>query len=164
MNVKLIIPCLSLIIILYACESDLNQQGNTNTSFPGVESGLWPYFIAFEKEAKERGFDIDLVELGISGVIKSIDDLGVAGTCQYGNHIAHVTIDRSYWNNSSSLNREYVVFHELGHCALGRGHDESSYNNGICKSLMNSGLGHCIPAYNTQNRERYLDELFHESD
>ncbi|MBT8228816.1 MAG: hypothetical protein KJO50_01055, partial [Bacteroidia bacterium] len=121
-------------------------------------------FNSFEREAEERGLKIDLVGLDITGIVQNIDDNGVAGTCQYGSHIAHVTIDLSYWNNSSMLTREYVVFHELGHCALGRDHDESSFNNGICQSIMNSGLGHCIPSYNNQNRERYLDELFLESE
>ena len=160
MNVKFVFPGLFMIIFLFACYEDILEQEIENNAYPDVDKSLWPHFMSFENEARQRGLDIDLAALEISGVIRNIQDDGVAGTCQYGNHIAHVSIDRSYWNNASSLLREYVVFHELGHCALYRGHDESSNNNGICRSIMNSGLGYCIPNYNNTNRNRYLDELF----
>ena len=41
-----------------------------------------------------------------------------------------------------------------------RGHLESSFNNGVCTSIMHSGLTNCNVAYNTNNRTYYLDELF----
>jgi hypothetical protein len=53
-----------------------------------------------------------------------------------------------------------VVFHELGHCYLGRGHSEETHPNGVCKSIMRSGNGGCFDNYNSTTREAYLDELF----
>lgn len=131
-----------------------------NVQFSGVDQRLWDMFEDFENEARARGVNIDLNELEITGEIQDIDDNGVAGQCTYGSHISHVTIDRNYWNSSSNSFREFIVFHELGHCALNRGHKEDAFDNGICRSIMRSGLEDCFDAYSVQNRAYYLDELF----
>ena len=44
---------------------------------------------SFEEAALDRGVLIDLKSLEITGVIENISDEGVAGTCQYGQHIHH---------------------------------------------------------------------------
>lgn len=157
-----VIIAFCLLLCLAACQSD-PIQGNTITeesSYYDVEPLMWEYFERFEYEAKVRGYSIDLNQLQISGEIKNIADENVAGTCQYGSHIKHVTIDASFWNRYNYLEREFVVFHELGHCVLSRGHLESSFDNGVCKSVMHSGLSGCQVVYNNANREYYLDELF----
>jgi len=131
-------------------------------SYPHVDQKLWSYFEDFELAAANRNINIDLVDLEISGVIENISEDGVAGTCQYGQHIHHVTIDLPVWNRSSLLVREMIVFHELGHCALGRGHKEIADSNGACLSMMNSGTTDCRVYYTNVNKEYYLDELFSE--
>lgn len=40
--------------------------------------------------------------------------------------------------NMSSDSMKNVIFHELGHCTLGRGHDDTRFVNGNAASLMNS--------------------------
>jgi hypothetical protein len=47
----------------------------------------------------------------------------VLGTCVYAAK-RFVLINEQYWNSSTTNNtqREYIVFHELGHCALDRTH------------------------------------------
>lgn len=59
---------------------------------------------------------------------------------------------------------ENVVFHEMGHLYLGRGHDNTQYAHGT-KSIMNGKA--YIPNYmpqdttiNNIHREYYIDELF----
>lgn len=151
-------------LLFSACQEDYIFTDDNNET-PGnepvlVDNRLIPYFDLFEDEAIRRGYDFDLTALGITGVIENIPEDGVAGTCQYGRHIAHVTVDQNYWNHSSQLSREFVVFHELGHCVLDRDHRDAAFANGICRSIMASGLGDCFDAYNTINREYYLDELF----
>lgn len=158
------------ILIFTSCESDFGSRSfgggnpdNTQTStqtFTNVDSDLWVYFSNFEEEARARGFNFDLNDLKITGVIDHISDEGVAGTCQYGNHIAHVTVDKTFWNSASMGYREYVVFHELGHCVLHRDHREDAYSDGNCKSIMASGTGTCKVNYNNQTRDNYVDELF----
>ena len=53
-----------------------------------------------------------------------------------------------------------IVFHELGHCYLTRGHKDERKNNGTCASIMRSGKAACMDFYTSDNRKEYLDELF----
>lgn len=161
---KLISFALSIttILSLLSC----NKQSFTlEQRFPNVDPDLWSHYANFEDEAAIRGIKIDLNDLEVSAEIEEIRESGVAGMCQYGSAINnHVTIDQTFWNRASALSREMVVFHELGHCVLLRGHDESQNSNGLCLSIMRSGTGNCRDAYNQQNRKAYLDELFLDND
>ena len=126
-----------------------------------VDERLIPYYLTFEEEAAQRGITVDFNAFPVTGAIKSIQEDDIAGTCNYHSYEPNVvTIDLEYWNSSSSLRRELVVFHELGHCYLGRDHLEASFDNGICTTIMNSGTSGCLVAYTAENRDYYLDELF----
>lgn len=126
-----------------------------------VDARLIPYFQAFEEQAALRGIVVDLAVASITGDISNIQEDDVAGTCSYRSHAPNeVMIDLEYWNKSSTLRREMVVFHELGHCYLGRGHLETAFSNGVCTTLMNSGTSGCFVAYSSTNRDYYLNELF----
>lgn len=164
MNARLFITSVVLALFMTACQYNSIEESNpieeTPTSNNLVDQRLNTYFSNFETAALARGYDIDLNELEITGEISNIPESGVAGTCQYGQHLSHVTIDLDFWNNSSNNFREFVVFHELGHCVLHRDHREDAFNNGICRSIMRSGLEDCRDAYSPTNREYYLDELF----
>jgi len=130
-------------------------------SFANVDERLWSFFEEFEQEAAERGMIFDLTTHNLRGSITDIDDEGVAGTCSYGfRSPSHVTVDLPFWENSSFLSRELVVFHELGHCVLDRDHSEELTENGFCGSIMRSGTGDCRTLYSQTNRDYYLDELF----
>ena len=104
--------------------------------FPEVDARLQDYFISFEEEALARGFEVDLRETSISAVISEIDSPNVAGQCRYGhntNFNSNIIIDASFFNNRnvSEALKEMVVYHELGHCFLLRGHREGAYPGGI---------------------------------
>lgn len=69
-----------------------------------------------------------------------------------------ITIDRATWAKQTQLQREKVLYHELGHCVLDRDHNETrdDYNQPI--SIMAQGeidSGHYIEAH-----QNYMDELF----
>lgn len=128
-----------------------------------VDERLWSHFENFENEAAARGITIDLRNTNITGAINAIEESGVAGTCTYGTHRpSDIVIDQQFWNRASAFGREEVVFHELGHCFLMRGHTEKTHQNNdrVCASIMRSGTGDCFSLYNAVNREYYLDELF----
>lgn len=154
---------------LSGCDNDGNELINNPTqdeeaTFPGVDQALWPLFIAFEDEAAERGFNIDLRAAGITGFIEEIEERHVAGRCNYNfRQPNRVTIDEQFWNRSSNSFREMIVFHELGHCFLFRDHEERILSNGACASIMRSGNGSCLDNYNLRTRENYIDELFENS-
>lgn len=154
-------------ITLFSCSQDFpflqseEEEEVVEAGYLNVEQDLWSHFEAFEEEAAKRGISIDLNRHNLVAEIDEIHERGVAGTCQYGRNIAnHVTIDKSFWNRSGYSSREFVVFHELGHCVLNRGHDESIDSKGRCLSLMRSGTKGCIDAYGAVNRNYYLNELF----
>ncbi len=163
------VESLSLFIFLVffgAClEEDMsidNELIPTVKSYANVDRELWPHFQAFEEAALERGFSIDLNRANVVGSIEDIDDGNVVGTCTYGGRQNHrsVVVDESFWKRASPLYREYIVFHELGHCFLFRDHEESCLANRTYASIMRSGTGStCRDNYNTQTRDFYIDEL-----
>ena len=151
-------------VLFFSCQKDQSVTLNETIDYPGVDSRLWPYFERFESEGLERGHDISLTSIGIEGVIQSIDEEHIAGTCQFNRFQPRlITIDSEFWQRSSELFREFIVFHELGHCALLRDHDESANGRGVCLSIMRSGTGDCLDNYRSSTREVYLNELFSKS-
>ena len=158
------------LIFFAAClEEDLSLPVDSNDPIPqvrvfnNVEEALWPHFESFEAAALDYGYAIDINRFNIVGSIESINDGNVVGTCSYGGRQNHrdVVIDQSFWNRASYLSREYIVFHELGHCILGRGHEDECLSNGIWSSLMRSGtIRGCRDFYNSNTRDYYVEELF----
>lgn len=142
---------LLFILFLFSC-SDEESQFNTDES-------IQVYFERFENEALIRNIQVDL-----SVITSDIIDIGednIAGQCFFQSHAPnHITIDREFWDNATTLLREMVVFHELGHCYLGRSHRDSQNAQGFCSSIMRSGLSGCVDNYTSQTRTTYIDELF----
>ncbi len=154
---------LALTALLVSCQKDEAADAlPSSRPFPKVDARLWAYFERFEEEGALRGLDIDLVAEGIIGEIREIAEEHVAGQCTYGSFIDnHIIIDLSFWKSDvSDYTREMVVFHELGHCYLNRGHREDAHPNGACVSVMRSGAGSCFDNYREETRKEYLDELF----
>ena len=157
--IKVLLLCVSA-GWLYSCEDQVELEP-VPEQYPGVDSELKAYFQRFEEEAAARGLSIDLTATGITGVIQEIEENHVLGTCSYPRAQPNrVTIDQSFWNRGSDLFREFVVFHELGHCFLFRPHKETLLSNGACASIMRSGNGTCIDNYNGRTRMFYVNELF----
>ncbi|MCB0685443.1 MAG: hypothetical protein KDC53_02925 [Saprospiraceae bacterium] len=154
---------LQLVLTLSGCiftESDPIDELSSQ-KYPGVDSSLYAAFSMFEYEGNLRGFSIDLSNSGITASFTDIPEIHVAGQCRYDYlNRKSILIDSIYWHIASGLNRELIVFHELGHCYLDRDHLDTAFSNGICRSIMRSGTCCCQDAYNERNRKYYLDELF----
>ena len=148
---------------MQSCESivDVVPEVPEQRQFANVDERLWSFFEDFEDLAAQRGLDYDLTRFNLTGTIEDIHEAGVAGTCSYGFRSPRdIVVDSDFWNNTSFFGREMVVFHELGHCILGRDHTEATTRNGFCASIMRSGTGNCRTLYNAQNRDYYVNELF----
>lgn len=155
MRISIFLFSLCILSFVSCIEDSLLVEANSD-----IDKELRVYFNIFENEAKLRGQDINLDNFELTGYIEEIHEANVAGICQYSSQNPNrITIDRTFWNNSSTANREMVVFHELGHCVLAQGHRETTDQNGFCLSIMRSGTGPCRTVY-ANNREYYLDELF----
>lgn len=119
------------------------------------------YFESFESEAAKRGMDFDLSAMGVTGHIVQISDEHVAGKCKHFDaNPAMIMVDKDFWKDAHDLHKEYVVFHELGHCILGRSHLNSALESGACQSIMASDNKVCGFNYSADTRKAYLDELF----
>ena len=126
-----------------------------------IDVPLLEYFDRFAAEAAIRNVVIDYKEMMISGDIRVISTPNVIGQCGHTEEEPNVVIvDKFYWDDADELEREFLVFHELGHCALKRGHIDDSDIQGNCVSMMTSGTGLCNINYTTATREDLLDELF----
>lgn len=93
---------------------------------------------------------------------------GVAGLCQQTTFQSpKVVVNRAVWNARSVASREALIFHELGHCLLGRDHRDEmktevrtsdGRERSIPASLMN--LRGVPGTIYFENKEYYLRELF----
>ena len=128
----------------------------------------------FLEEAAVRGY-----ELTINNLILEYDPELAPSTCGTCNsHSASNSIQKVISINphcpiTYNEQREALVFHELGHCILGREHDFDLLPNGDPKSLMAPGnidlYAPCVYKIGEENcdftfkRGYYLDELFDET-
>lgn len=141
----------ALLLIVIACKEDEPLR---------IDSQLATYFAMFEEEAGKRGLNVDLESLRIEGIIELIEG-NVNGQCRKNTTDPdQIVIDTEYWNKAGAYGKEFIVFHELGHCVLNREHLDTKNNNGTCASIMHSGETDCLNAYGQVSRSTYLDELF----
>lgn len=119
---------------------------------------------AFEQDSNDQGTPHH-VSLSIQFGEVDQSKADVVGTCyRYplgaGNHI---NIDKVRWDRMSADDQKMVVYHELGHCILGRDHRNDmvtyDYTYTVPVSIMNE---HAINGLQFISfKQEYLDELFH---
>lgn len=137
-----------------------------------VQDEFKPYVTAFLAEAEKRGHTLTIDNL----ILKYGDTMSstACGRCNTVSGTAQkiITINvNPCWVNSEGL--ESLVFHELGHCILGRQHTSDMLPNGAHKSIMNPGdlvlYSPCIyqigesECNKLYRRSYYIDELFDEN-
>lgn len=136
---------------------------------PAIDDALLIYVENFIFEANEReylnsqGNPLNIDSLGIEIMFTNISNPAVIGRCQRdeNGNSESITIDPVYWKTSTELEKEYIMFHELGHCVLSRDHNTSADANSTCLSIMEPGTGElCTSNYTTSTRSTLLDELF----
>lgn len=77
---------------------------------------LVPYIKLFIADAQSFGvgcYYIDRI------ILAEVADDKIAGYCHYNNKII---IDSTFWKHATEAERLVLVYHELGHCALGLDH------------------------------------------
>lgn len=73
--------------------------------------------------------------------IDKYDDPQQVGECnRYYYRNPAITIRKSYWKQANYDRKLIMLFHELGHCAFNREHNESIYRDGCNKSFMSAIL------------------------
>lgn len=73
-----------------------------------------------------------------------------------------IRVDRGFWERSDSASKLALMYHELGHCVCGYGHDKRLLDDGCPASVLSKELPDktCID----KHRERYFSLKCGESD
>lgn len=152
------IKYISLVYLFLMVLSSCNKETHRSSQ---IEAELIEHFNEFSIQANNYGIYVDFDVLNINAYIENIQSIGTVGQCKiYSDDSKEVILDVNYWQNSDFYSKEALVFHELGHCVLGRSHNETKDQHGICLSLMQSGESSCIMRYDAETREAYILELF----
>lgn len=155
----------SLLIIL--CALTILSSCKKEKERYSVDATLDPYLQLFLEEGKKRGITLDVVNDGLIMEFTQLQSPTI-GLCTYQDPIL-VQIDKDYWEETKQYEnqenlRQDVVFHELAHGLLNRGHDNSYLPNLEWKTLMCGGdevTGRDWAVnFNGYRKEYYLDELF----
>ncbi len=128
------------------------------------------YVDQFKNEAKTQGLSIEdqdlVIRYGNEEEVKTKSKVNRAlAICTQEQGVPTVVVDEKWWKDKlPTLDHhedlaELVLFHELGHCILGRHHkDDIDAQNRIPASIMNSKA---IPgAVYLEHRPYYTSELF----
>jgi hypothetical protein len=161
------------VLICFCCFVTACAKHQNNTTTYKVPAQWQPYVDAFIAEAAKRGHTINKTNLVMKSDINT-DELFCAScnSLELGDQIQKIVSiysEDQCWFNDQQL--EDLIFHELGHCILGRKHVSDILPNGNMKSIMNPGridlyspcsysLG--TPCDNSFKRAYYVDELFDE--
>ena len=108
--------------------------------FAGTDAAFTPYILEFESRAKTITFFN----------VKFISDTSKAGSCDLDNK--SIYINREFWSTACDEQRRAIIFHELGHCVLGR------YHATEVVSYMYPGTLFC--SFYINNKDELLKELF----
>jgi hypothetical protein len=125
---------------------------------PFISIDFKEYVVRFATEAAIRGKKIDMSRLSVSysDTLSHYCGWGDYNSCQ-------VSISsREYcWFNRNDLDKEVLMFHELGHALLELAHDNSRLPNGDFTTIMNQGnLLSLYSEFTPEKRKYYLDKLF----
>lgn len=117
--------------------------------------GFEEYVTAFEVAAGQRDISIShgslIIEYGDVGSM-------ARARCDHGFlQSPTILVNKGNWDTQNETTREMIIFHELGHCLLGRGH-VTDIERGVPKSLMHPGEFDWATYIN--RRVEYLNELF----
>jgi len=122
-----------------------------------------PYVDEFESQWRMRidpAYRIDSLYVGFTNDMGDDDDEDVTtiGQC-WSYSVPYVVLLKKWWDEATSLEKENLVFHELGHCLLQRDHENGMLKGKRHKSIMNYQI--MTPKeYTPESRENYLEELF----
>ena len=165
-----------LVLILASCGmidiTDHIQTRSYERVRQATAPAFYPHIIEFEKLArelkKEPNFTIGDIPINF-GKLRHGGHVGECWT--YPNGQKEIVVSFDFWKSASHLERESLVFHELGHCRLDRRHitatvkyyetyedGEALYSSRFKKSMMNDHL--INPRRYEEYRDSYLYELF----
>ncbi len=146
------IVALMILLVLSGC-------GKIDGSAHRVDEEFKDAVAIFGRQALLRGADVSKATNSINVVFDDFDTdtLGRCTKTPLGPKT--ITIDRRFWKTAYKNQRLAVVFHELGHCALGREHVDAVDDQHRPVSLMFPSAAFPGDFFDEKSDE-YFDELF----
>lgn len=153
MSCKLFWLYLVIAITLTAsCEKEKNQV---------IPDEVRPFVEQFFEAANARGKLLQLEDYDLTITFEKLSD-NTAGNCNPLRRRS-IQLDPDYWKAISTCDRKFLIYHELGHCLLDRGHLNDSNIAGVCKSMMyDPGQAMCTLDFTSSIwQDYYVNELFY---
>ncbi len=152
-------------VVIISCSDD--GSASLDEVSENIEAEINPFIESFVEEAAIRSASFDFKGFEATFSLENIDDneLICGRASAFSDSKNSITIRRSdrCWIQQSDASREALVFHEMGHALLDRPHRDDLFENGLVKSVMETGT---LGPYNrfTPLLKTYLfDELFDET-
>lgn len=147
-----------LLLILFSSCGEDNSDLEIDPAFTS-------FVEQFKEEGKSRGQNIstdNLEVLFVNQINNNVAGCGQGFSDYQNSGNLRLEIAQNCWNELNELEREHLIFHELGHIILEREHDSAKLPDGYSpKSMM---CFDCYPFYQYHEegplRDYYLDELF----
>ena len=149
--------CLSLLLV--NCAHKL-----TVPDVVSIDPAFQEYVDDFKAEALNQGVDLNINNL-IINFTDNLDETTLGECMDYNRGTEgnpEININRQDWLVDDSVTNKIVMFHELGHCILWRGHITNWINiNGysIVQSIMYPDIEY--DSMYVDNWTYYMQELFH---
>jgi hypothetical protein len=148
-----------LLSFFWACEKDKiklieKNDSKITKSYKEIDSLL----IVFSSEAQKRGKALTFN----STKVKFFDVLAKRGYWGfYNTESKEIELDSTIWFNLDIAEKEWLLYHELGHALLNRDHISMTLKSGEFKSIMYDGrnVGYGNLYFFGFRRKYYIDEL-----
>ena len=158
-----ITPYLFFACLVFSCTSG---EPETMEVIIDIDPEFQSYVDEFIDEAAKRGQNIDFSDTGLSVKFSEFDLERANGRCFFQEY--RIEIDKADWFSFSPSFRSYLLFHELGHCELRRGHINSKFDDQSWRSIMKGDpfngidIRNPVPYFGFR-REYYINELFNDN-
>lgn len=135
---------IALSLSLSACGLSPLEEPLSGENF--IHPDLQPYYDAYQASAKISNKVLPVPKYLSLDFNTELNTSGAVGLCRLsvstsGAFAGRVTILKSYWDRVSEVNKRILIFHELTHCILKRGHSTGTLtlDNGreVPQSIMN---------------------------
>jgi len=143
-------------------KNDVVNKTSSTRQHTTTAAAFKPYVEKFEAYGKSElgseSFKVGDVPINF-GDTENDDFDGVCFT--YPNGDKEIIIKKSWWDRNSETQREILILHELGHCQLGRTHDEQKAEvdgKEVPVTIMNSTIP--LSSHYKDYKDGYLNELY----
>lgn len=113
------------------------------------------HFVKTGEEIDTSNISLEILEAGDWGFCAEC--VGVCVSDQIENGYRKISIKAQYWDTASPIQKRVLMFHELGHCALNRGHNEERVN---CRNVSTMFPILVANKFTEDHVEKYDIELF----